>query len=174
MENLVLATGSVPARLPISGVDLPGVISSDEILEMTELPERLVIIGGGVIGLEFASIYREFGVKVTVVEMLPSLLANIDEEIPKRMTPLLKKSGLEIMTKTALKEIRQDGSQLQVIVEDAKGQKEILTDKVLIATGRKANCRGIDLERLGLQTERGTIAVNQKIANLSSSCLCNR
>ncbi|HVJ48180.1 dihydrolipoyl dehydrogenase [Desulfitobacterium sp.] len=163
VENLVVATGSVPARLPIPGVDLPGVLSSDEILEMTELPERLVIIGGGVIGLEFASIYQEFGVKVTVVEMLPSLLANIDEEIPKRMTPLLKKSGMEIMTKTALKEIRQDGSQLMVVVEDAKGQKEILADKVLVATGRKANLRGIDSESLGLQTERRAIVVNQKM-----------
>jgi dihydrolipoamide dehydrogenase len=163
VENLVLATGSVPARLPIPGVDLPGVLSSDEILKMTELPERLVIIGGGVIGLEFASIYQEFGVKVTVVEMLPSLLANIDEEIPKRMTPLLKKSGMEIMTKTALKEIRQDGSNLMVVVEDAKGQKEIPADKVLISTGRKVNSRGVDLERLGLKTERGAIIVNEKM-----------
>lgn len=163
VENLVLATGSVPARLPIPGADLPGVLTSDEILEMTELPERLVIIGGGVIGLEFASIYQEFGVKVTVVEMLPSLLANIDEEIPKRMTPLLKKAGMQIMTKTALKEIRQEALQLTVVVEDAKGQKEIAADKVLIATGRKANCRGIDLEHLGLQTERGAIIVNSKM-----------
>jgi dihydrolipoamide dehydrogenase len=163
VENLVLATGSLPARLPIPGIDLPGVLSSDEILKMTELPERLVIIGGGVIGLEFASIYQEFGVKVTVVEMLPSLLANIDEEIPKRMTPLLKKSGMEIMTKTALKEIRQDGSNLMVVVEDAKGQKEISADKVLISTGRKVNSRGVDPERLGLKTERGAIIVNEKM-----------
>lgn len=163
VEKLVLATGSVPARIPIPGSDLPGVLTSDEILEMTELPERLVIIGGGVIGLEFASIYQEFGVKVTVVEMLPSLLANIDEEIPKRLTPLLKKSGMEIMTKTALKEIRQDGPQLMVVVEDAKGQKEISADKVLIATGRKANSRGVDLESLGLKMERGAIVVNEKM-----------
>lgn len=163
VEKLVLATGSVPTRLPIPGADLPGVLTSDEILEMTELPERLVIIGGGVIGLEFASIYQEFGVKVTVVEMLPSLLANIDEEIPKRLTPLLKKTGMEIMTKTALKEIRQDGSQLMVVVEDAKGQKEISADKVLISTGRKANSRGVDIKRLGLETERGAILVNEKM-----------
>lgn len=163
VENLVLATGSLPARVPIPGVDLPGVMTSDEILDIAALPERLVVIGGGVIGLEFASIYREFGVKVTVIEMLPTLLANIDEEIPKRLTPLLKKSGMEILTKTAVKEIRQEGDQLVVVVEDAKGQKEIPADKVLISTGRKPNLHGVDQESLALQTERGAIVVNPQM-----------
>lgn len=163
VEKLVLATGSIPARIPIPGIDLPGVLSSDDILKINELPKRLVIIGGGVIGLEFASIYNALGVKISVVEMLPSLLANIDEEIPKRMTPLLKKSGIEIMTKTSVKEIRQDGLQLSVVVEDAKGQKELLTDKVLVSTGRKPNLRGIDIDRLGLKTERGAIVVNSQM-----------
>jgi dihydrolipoamide dehydrogenase len=163
VENLVLATGSVPARIPISGTELPGVVTSDEILELKKLPERLVIIGGGVIGLEFASIYHEFGVRVTVVEMLPSLLANIDDEIPKRLTPLLKKSGIEIMTKTMVKEIRQGDNELLVVVEDAKGIKEISTEQVLISTGRKANLRGVDVESLGLNLERGAISVNLQL-----------
>ena len=106
-ENIVLATGSDPSRLPIPGSDLPGVVTSDELLCATSLPERLVIIGGGVIGLEFASIYQAFGVKVTVVEMLPSLLPNVDEEIVRRLTPLLKRSNIDILTKTRLKQIRQ-------------------------------------------------------------------
>lgn len=163
VEKLVLATGSIPARIPINGVDLPGVLSSDDILEIDKLPEHLVIIGGGVIGLEFASIYQAFGVKVTVVEMLPSLLANIDEEIPKRMTPLLKRSGIEIMTKTAVKEIRQEGAQLIVVVEDARGQKELLADKVLVSTGRKPNLRGLDIDRIGLETERGAIVADSRM-----------
>lgn len=163
VEKLILATGSIPARIPIPGIDLPGVLSSDDILEIDKLPEHLVVIGGGVIGLEFASIYQAFGVKVTVVEMLPSLLANIDEEIPKRMTPLLKRSGIEIMTKTAVREIRQKGSQLIVVVEDAKGQKELLTDKVLVSTGRKPNLRGINIDGLGLKIERGSIAVDSQM-----------
>lgn len=163
VDELVLATGSVPARLPIPGSDYSGVVTSDEILEMKTLPERLVIIGGGVIGLEFASIYQEFGVKVTVVEMLPALLANIDEEIPKRLTPLLKRSGMEIMTKTMVKEIKQGEGGLLVVVEDAKGIKEIPADQVLLSTGRKPYLRGVDVEALGLKTERGAVLVNPQM-----------
>lgn len=166
-ENIVLATGSVPSRIPIPGFDLPGVVTSDELLCETSLPECLVIIGGGVIGLEFASIYQAFGVKVTVVEMLPSLLPNVDEEIVRRLTPLLKRSGIDILTKTMLKQIRQEDC-LVVEVENDKGTKEILADCVLVAAGRRPNLQGIDVERLGLATERGAIVVNgQMQTNLS-------
>jgi dihydrolipoamide dehydrogenase len=163
VENVVLATGSLPARIPIPGTDLPGVLNSDQILTETVLPETLVVIGGGVIGLEFASIYQSFGVKVTVVEMISRLLSNIDEEIPKRLTPLLKRKGMDIYTKTVVKAITRSGERLNVQVEDAKGPKEILTEKVLIATGRKPNLRGIDVQGLGLSIERGAVAVNKQM-----------
>jgi dihydrolipoamide dehydrogenase len=149
VENVVLATGSVPIRIPISGADLPGVGTSDELLEEKELPKRLVVIGGGVIGLEFASIYKAFGVQVSVVEMLPTLLPTIDEEIPKRLTPVLKRSGMEIFTKTAVKEIRQEGENLIVQVEDGKGVRDIPADRVLLSTGRRPSLRGIDVDNLG-------------------------
>lgn len=161
-DHIILATGSTPAHIPIPGADLPGVITSDEILSDTTLPESMVIIGGGVIGLEFASIYQAFGVKVTVIEMLPSLVPNIDEEMAKRLTPLLKREGINILTKTAVKEILSDG-QLKVRVENEKGIQEISADRVLVATGRKPNLRGIDVEALGLKTSRGAIVVNEKM-----------
>lgn len=160
VDDLVLATGSLSAPLPVPGADLPGVLSSEELLQERELPPRLVIIGGGVIGMEFACIYQAFGCHVTVVEMLPSILAAIDEEIPKRLNPVLKKSGMDILVKTAVKKIAPAGKELIVTVENAKGIKELRTDKVLVATGRKPNLRGIDAEKLGLVTERGAIAVN--------------
>src|SRR5680860_302949 len=163
VENVVLATGSVPMRIPIPGADLPGVGTSDEFLDEKELPKRLVVIGGGVIGLEFASIYKAFGVQVSVVEMLPTLLPTIDEEIPKRLTPLLKRSGLEIFTKTAVKGIRQEGENLVVQVEDAKGVRDIPADRVLLSTGRRPNLRGIDVDKLGLETERRVIKVNAQM-----------
>lgn len=163
VENVVLATGSVPIRIPISGADLPGVGTSDEFLEEKELPKRLVVIGGGVIGLEFASIYQAFGVQVSVVEMLPTLLPTIDEEIPKRLTPLLKRSGMEIFTKTAVKGIRQEGENLIVQVEDAKGVRDIPADRVLLSTGRRPSLRGIDVDKLGLETEKGVIKVNAQM-----------
>lgn len=159
-DNIVLATGSVPVRISIPGADLPEVMTSDEILTNNALPERLVIIGGGVIGLEFASIYQAFGVKVTVIEMLPCILPNGDEEISKRLIPLLKRSGIDVYTKTAVKEIRKEDS-LTVMIEDSKGLRKLEADRVLIATGRKPNLQGIDVESLGLKTERGAIAVNQ-------------
>ncbi len=161
-ENIILATGSIPSIIPLPGFDLPGVVTSDELLSETSLPERLVIIGGGVIGLEFASIYQSFGVKVTVVEMLPTLLPNIDEEIVRRVTPLLKRSGLDVLTKTRVREIRQADC-LVVQFEDDKGIKEILADRVLVATGRKPNLRGIDVERLTLATDRGALVVNRQM-----------
>ncbi len=165
-ENIVLATGSVPARIPIPGADLPGVVTSDELLQETTLPKHLVVIGGGVIGLEFASVYQAFGVKVTIVEMLPAILPNVDEEIARRLTPLLKRSGMDILTKTAVKEIKQEGSSvgaLVVRVESGQVIKEIPADRVLIATGRKPNLQGIDLEALGLQTDRGAIVANDQM-----------
>ncbi|KUO71395.1 MAG: pyridine nucleotide-disulfide oxidoreductase [Desulfosporosinus sp. BRH_c37] len=163
VENVVLATGSVPIRIPITGADLPGVGTSDEFLEEKELPKRLVVIGGGVIGLEFASIYQAFGVQVSVVEMLPTLLPTIDEEIPKRLTPLLKRSGMEIFTKTAVKGIRQEGEDLIVQVEDGKGVRDIPADCVLLSTGRRPSLRGIDVDKLGLETEKGVIKVNAQM-----------
>lgn len=163
VENVVLATGSVPIRVPIPGADLPGVGTSDEFLDEKELPKRLVVIGGGVIGLEFASIYKAFGVQVSVVEMLPTLLPTIDEEIPKRLTPLLKRSGMEIFTKTAVKEIRQEGENLIVQVEDGKGVRDIPADRVLLSTGRRPSLRGIDVQKLGLETEKGVIKVNAQM-----------
>ena len=163
VENIVLATGSIPASIPISGVDLPGVVTSDEILKENELPHRLVIIGGGVIGLEFASVFSAMGVKVTVVEMLPSLLANMDEEISKRLLPLLKRQGIEIMTKTAVESIRQEGGSLVVQAKNGTQVQEIPADRVLIATGRKPNLQGIKVKELGIETERGALVVNAQM-----------
>ncbi|MDR3600654.1 MAG: dihydrolipoyl dehydrogenase [Desulfosporosinus sp.] len=163
VENVVLATGSVPVRISIPGADLPGVGTSEEFLAETELPKRLVVIGGGVIGLEFASIYQAFGVQVSVVEMLPGLLPTVDEEIPKRLTPLLRRSGMEILIKTAVKGIRQRGGDLMVQVEEAKGVKEIPADRVLLSTGRRPNLRGIDVDSLGLELEKGAIKVNAQM-----------
>ncbi|HWQ41571.1 MAG TPA: dihydrolipoyl dehydrogenase [Desulfosporosinus sp.] len=163
VENVVLATGSMPVRIPIPGADLLGVGTSDEILSEIELPKRLIVIGGGVIGLEFASIYQAFGVQVSVVETLPTLLPNLDEEIPKRLTPLLKRSGMEILTKTSVKEIRLEGENLVVQVEDNKRVREISADRVLLSTGRKPSLRGVDVASLGLETEAGAIKVTAQM-----------
>lgn len=163
VENLVVATGSTPFRIPVPGANLDGVMTSDHILDEKTLPEKLVIIGGGVIGLEFASAFQALGVKVTVVEMLPSLLANSDDEIPRRLTSVLKKRGIDIFTKTMVKEIKSAENRLITVVENAKGIQEIFSDRVLLATGRKTNLCGVNAQRLGLQLEGGSIVVDSQM-----------
>ncbi len=162
-DNIIIATGSVPARPPIPGSDLPGVMTSDETLADEDFPARIVIIGGGVIGMEFASIYNSFGAKVSVMEMLPGILPNVDEEFPRRAAPLFKRAGIDVYTKAAVKEIRQGQGELVVLVDDGKGGKELACDKVLISTGRRPSLSGIDTAALGLQVERGALVVDQSM-----------
>jgi len=161
--KIIIATGSMPARLPIPGLDLPGVINSDDALKLTEIPDSMLVIGGGVIGMEFASIFSAFGTKVTVVEMLPSILPMVDEELTKRFRPLLKKEGIEVLTSAKVKEVEQIGAQLVTMVETGKGEVEIITTKVLVAAGRVPVMHGIGAEQLGLELTGRAIKVNEKM-----------
>jgi len=97
-DDLIIATGSVPAVPPIYGVELEGVLTSDELLCFDEIPAELVIIGGGVIGMELAGIMSAFGSKVTVLEAMPAILPMVDSEIVRRLSPILKRSGIEVVT----------------------------------------------------------------------------
>jgi dihydrolipoamide dehydrogenase len=114
-KNIIIATGSRVMRLPIPGIDSEGVITSDEALSLSELPSKMMIIGGGVVGIEFAGIFRALGVEVKVVEMLPRILLSIDEEIARRLTQLLKRKGIEILTNCKVKEIKRNNQNLEVI-----------------------------------------------------------
>ena len=105
-EHIIIATGSVASMPPIPGADLPGVVTSDELLEKRDLPEHLLIIGGGVIGMEFASVYSAFGTKVTVLEALPKIIANMDKELSQSLKMLMKKRGVTICTGARVEEIR--------------------------------------------------------------------
>lgn len=163
VDNIVLATGSVPVPLHFSGIDLPGVQTSDEILNDPKLPASLVIIGGGVIGMEFAGIYSAFGTKVTVLEMLPGILPNVDAEVAKRMNPYFKRQGIEILSKTTVQKISASGNNLKVHVVSSKGESEMIAERVLLATGRVPTLKGIDCEVLGLQTEKKAIVVNKQM-----------
>ena len=106
-EHIIIATGSIASMPPIPGTDLPGVVTSDELLEKRDLPEHLLIIGGGVIGMEFASVYSAFGTKVTVLEALPKIIANMDKELSQSLKMLMKKRGVTICTGARVEEIRK-------------------------------------------------------------------
>lgn len=120
-KRILIASGSKSSRLPIEGMDLEGVITSKEALDMKTVPEEIVIIGGGVIGIEFAGIYQSFGAKVTVVEFMPHIIPNVDVEITSRLKSLLEKRGISIMTGSKVEKIEKKGNNLSVQV-DAGGK----------------------------------------------------
>jgi dihydrolipoamide dehydrogenase len=161
-ENIVIATGSVPARPPIAGLDAPGVLTSADILELEEVPDILAVIGGGIIGLEFAAIFHALGTKVTVLEMLPTLLPTVDGELARRYKSYLQRAGMEVHLRARVEEILPKGNRLAVRVADSGDEVE--AEKVLVATGRVPYTEGLGLEELGVKRERGAIVVDEHLA----------
>ncbi len=162
VDNIVIATGSKPTMTETKGVDLEGVITSDDLLEMEEIPETLIVIGGGVIGLEFASIYQELGSQVI---LLPSrILKDIDKEISRRLPMFFKKQGMEVYADIRAKEIVKEGDKLKVIAKYKKKDEEIevVGDKVLIASGRGPVTEGLNLDNIGVEYDHKGIKVNKE------------
>ena len=161
-RRILLATGSVPSRPPIPGLDLPGVMTSDELLSYGGAPfGSLLIIGGGVIGIEFAGIYQNFGTKITIVEALPSLLANMDRELGQSLKLSLKKKGADIHTSASVQRLEQnpDGSISTVFLEKEK-ECAVTADAVLVAVGRRPYTAGAFAEDYAPAMERGRAVVD--------------
>lgn len=158
--NIIIATGSVSKVLPVEGADLPIVIDSTALLSADRLPERLVIVGAGVIGMEFASIFSALGSKVTVVEFLKECLPALDSDIAKRLRKALEKRGVDFFMQSAVKAITP-----ACVVFDRKGKEQTVeADAVLMAVGRRPSAEGLDIEKAGLTTERGgAIAVDENM-----------
>lgn len=163
-DAVILAVGSEPVKLRLPGIDLPGVIDSTGALKLPKVPESLVIVGGGVIGVEFAALYNSLGAKVTVVEMLPEIIPSVDREIATKLRQQLEKEGIAFLTNAGLKEIKQAESGLLACVSHAEAMHELPTEYVLIGVGRTPRTRDLGLERLGVAMERGKIAVNADFA----------
>jgi dihydrolipoamide dehydrogenase len=163
-RNIVVATGSVPARPPISGLDLPGVVTSNEIVTLETLPQRLAIIGGGVIGIEFATLFGALGTQVTVVEMLPHIMPPVDQELSKRYRIFLRKQGIELQLNARVEEVAaaDGGLALRYTVRDQPTTVE--ADLVLNATGRVPFSRGLGLDELGVKREGGWVLVDERLA----------
>ena len=159
----IIATGSKPVIPPIPGSNHPDVITSDTALSLDAVPASLGIIGGGVIGCEFASIYNAFGCKVTIIEMLPEIVANMDPDIVKPLKVKLQKDGVEIFTSTRVESIQEKPDGLAITTSSPAGEKIITVAKVLLSVGRKAELDTLELAQAGIQTARGAIVVNQKM-----------
>lgn len=158
-DYIIIATGSVSASLPIPGTDLPGVLTSREILDLEEVPARLCVIGGGVIGLEFASVFRSFGSEVTVLEYFKDILPRFDSDLSKRLKQSLGKRGIEINTQAQVTGITIDDSSVYKVSYTRKGKEETVeADRVLMAVGRKANVDSLNLADAGIEfTPRGIV-----------------
>ena len=161
-DKILLAAGSKPLILPIPGLDSPGVLTSDELFELREMPESLVIIGGGVISVEFASVFTSLGCKVTIIEAMPRLIPNMDKEISQNLKMILKKRGVDIHTGASVQRIEteEDGSVSCVYLEKEKECKAT-AQYVLCAIGRVPNTDGLFGEGVEPEMERGRVVVDE-------------
>ena len=161
-ERILIATGSVNVRPPIPGLDLPGVMTSDELLEGCDrLYDSLVIIGGGVIGVEFATFYRNLGCAVTLVEGMDRLLPNMDRELGQNLQQIMKKQGVEVLTNAMVQSLEQTESGLAVHVLQKGAEKTVTGEKVLCAIGRRAYWDGVFAEGMNPETRGKSLKVDE-------------
>ena len=160
-RKIIIATGSESALLPIPGIDLPGVLTTDDILELKELPESLVVIGGSHVGVEFASIFDTLGTKITIVKRRPLRLEPVDEEVGRRFAQTLPKRGIEVKIGAAVKAIKRKGDVLQVVWDTPEGEQGVEGQMVLMATGRQPYTEGLGLSEIGVKMEGHALVVNE-------------
>lgn len=163
-DHIIIATGSVPQILPIPGNNLPGVITSREILNLKQIPKRLCVVGAGVIGLEFASIFNSFGSQVTVLEYCKEILPRFDTDLAKRLKQSLGKRGIEIQTQAQVQKIEkaEDGS-LKVSFMKKEKEEQTEADYVLMAVGRRANTESLNLDDIGIAYNKRGIEVDENM-----------
>ncbi|WP_366591467.1 dihydrolipoyl dehydrogenase [Bacillus subtilis] len=162
-KQVIIATGSRPRMLPGLEADGKSVLTSDEALQMEELPQSIIIVGGGVIGIEWASMLHDFGVKVTVIEYADRILPTEDLEISKEMESLLKKKGIQFITGTKVLPDTMTKTSDDISIQAEKDGETVTysAEKMLVSIGRQANIKGIGLENTDIVTENGMISVNE-------------
>ena len=155
-DNIIIATGSRTKILPIPGITGPNCVTSTELLDIQEVPKRLCIIGAGVIGMEFASVFASFGSEVTVVEYLKECLPALDSDIAKRLRKQLEKRGVNFYLGAGVKQVEE-----QTVTFERKGKEEsVEADVILVATGRTPNIENLNLDKAGIACDRAGIKVN--------------
>ena len=162
-DKIIIASGSVPALPPIPGIDHPNCLDSTGALSLNHVPERLVIIGGGVIGVEMASVYNQFGSKVTIVEMQPGILPLMDGELGEMLCKKLVRDGIKILTGAQVLSVQSDEHQTTVRIKKDDNESDISGDKVLVAIGRKAELSTLGLDNTSINWDKKGISVNPKM-----------
>ena len=166
-KHIIIATGSAPVELPFAKFDGSTIISSTEALSLPKVPKHMVVIGGGVIGLELGSVWRRLGAEVTVIEYMPLILPGMDGDVSKNMARILKKQGMDIRTKTKVTAVKAGKSGAELTIEPAEGgtAEKLSADVVLVSVGRKPYTEGLGLEKLGVaMDDRGRIKVGHDFA----------
>ncbi|WP_408096380.1 dihydrolipoyl dehydrogenase [Peredibacter sp. HCB2-198] len=165
-KNIIIATGSKPSSLPNVKIDKERIITSTEALKLKEVPKHMIVIGGGVIGLEMGSVFKRLGAKVSVVEFADSIIATMDADLGKELNKVLKKEGMEFYLGHGVTDVIRKGNELTVKAKaKADGAEvELKGDYVLVAVGRRPYTEGLNLEAAGLKVdERGRVAVNDHL-----------
>ncbi len=160
VKNVIIATGSEPAEPAIFEIDETDVLTTTGVLNLTELPESLIIVGGGVSGCEFASIFNAFGCKVTVLELLPTILATEDIQVVRHIRLFMKRKGISIHTGAKLTSVKKSDEGVTAVLESGEN---LTAQKMLVSIGRRYNTEGIGLDKVGVRTENGKIVVNEQM-----------
>jgi dihydrolipoamide dehydrogenase len=166
--HVVIATGSRPQHLSVIGGDAAGVLTSDEILHLETVPRRLIVIGAGAVGIEFAYLFRVLGSQVTILEMTAQIMPGEDEDVAMELARLLERDGVEIITRAEVERIETERTEVANAEEELRlhykrdGQEySLASDRVLVAVGRNANSDGLNLEAIGIECDQGKIVVNE-------------
>jgi dihydrolipoamide dehydrogenase len=163
-EKVIIATGSKPTPLPFAPFDKKRIISSTEALELKEIPKHLIVVGGGVIGMELGSVYARIGSKVTVVEFLDSLIPTMDGTMGKELLKVAKKLGMDFFLGHKVTSLENKGKEVALKAESKDGKTiEIKGDYCLVSIGRRPYTEGLELEKVGIQTEKGQIKVDDHL-----------
>ena len=163
-KKIIIATGSSSSTIPLPGIESNGVIDSDEALELTGIPKSLVIVGGGVIGVEFATIFSKLGTSVTVIELMPQIIPTEDADIAAALESSLKRSGVKFFTNARLLKIEETAQGCDSVFSVKEGnEQKISSEKVLVAVGRAPYTAGLDLEKAGIKTEKGKVIASRKM-----------
>lgn len=160
-KHIIIATGARSRELPHLKIDGEMIINSEQAMKMAAQPKRMVVVGAGAIGIEFAYFYQTLGTQVTVVEIQKTILPVEDEEVGKELAKIYKKNGMNILTESSVEKVEKKGAHVLVTVKTPKGVETIETDVVLSAVGIAGNVEGLNLEKIGVETDRGMIKVNK-------------
>lgn len=160
-KHTIIATGARSRELPHLKIDGEMIINSEQAMKMATQPKRMVVIGAGAIGIEFAYFYHTIGTEITVVEIQKTILPVEDEEVGKELGKIYKKAGMNILTESSVEKVEKKGKNVLVTVKTPKGTETIETDVVLSAVGISGNVEGLNIDKIGVETDRGMIKVDK-------------